>query len=166
MARWIAPLALIIAIVSLALNALLIIRLNQARVGALDVLDRTSRAVVGLGDYSFQHTVRINQSIAVNGELPLNQEFTVPINTNVPINTTIHTTVQTPLGPVDVPANVNTTIPINLTVPLTISRTIPYSLTVPIDLSVPIEIRLRDVGGDALIQQIKDDLDTLRKALQ
>ena len=166
MTRFVALLALVIAIISLALNVLLIVKLNQARTGALDVLDHTSRAVDGLGDYSFRHTVRINQTIPIAGELPLNQEFTVPINTTVPVKTTIHTSINTPLGPVDVPAEVDTTIPINLTVPLTISRTIPYSFTVPLDLSVPIEIRLRDMGGDSLNQQIQTEIANLRRSLQ
>ncbi len=166
MSRLIAPLALVVALLSLGLNAVLLIRLNQARVGALDVLDRTSQRLDALSDVSFTHSVHVQQNLDVSGTLPFKQDFTVPIKTTVPINTTAQVNVNTPLGPVNVPVTINTSVPIDLEVPVTISQTVPYSLSVPVDLQVPIEIRLRDVGIDAAVQEIKAEIQRLRSALQ
>lgn len=166
MSRFISPLALVLAIVSIVLNVLLIVRLNQARLGVLLMLDEVSRSLDALPEASFRQTVHIKQTVPVAGELPLNQDFTVPINTSVPIRTTAHLNVTTPLGPVDVPVAIDTSVPVNLQVPLTFNRTVPYSLTVPIDLEVPIEIHLRDVGIEGGIKQARDKIQRLRDSLQ
>ncbi len=190
MSRYLTPLALAIALVSLGLNVVLLVRLNQARVGALSVLDRTSRRLDALAEVSLRQTVRVNQAVVVAGELPFQQDFNLPVNTTfpvnmqvpisttVPINTTARVNVTTLLGPVEVPVTINTTVPVNLEVPLnttvpvdlqvpvSISRTVPYSLTIPIDLQVPVEVRLRDIGIQSAIQEIQQEIQNLRGALQ
>src|SRR5437867_976933 len=162
MSRVFSIFAFVIAIISLALNVLMIYKLNEVRLGALRALDDTSRGLDGLVDFTFRDTIRVNQTFTVGGELPFNQDFTVPISTTFPVNTTVHLSTSTPLGAIDVPLNVNTTVPINLQVPVSISRTVPYSFSVPIDLLVPIEIRLRDVGAEQGIKQVKDEIKILR----
>ncbi len=166
MSRFIAPLALLVALVSLALNIFLLMKLNQARVGAITALDRASQEIGGLADLSFRYTVKVNQIIPIAGELPFNQELVIPINANVPIVTTLHTSISTLFGPVDVPVNINTTFPVSLTVPVSISRTVPYSITVPLDLNVPLEIRLRDLGVESGINQARQEILQLRGSLQ
>jgi hypothetical protein len=166
MSRLISLLALLLAIISIALNVVLGARLNQARVGVLLMLDEVSRSLDTLPDVSFRQTVHVKQAVAVAGELPLNQDFTVPISTSFPISTTAHVNVATPLGLVDVPVAINTSVPVNLQVPVTLSRTVPYSLTVPLDLEVPIEIHLREVGIEGGIKQVRDEIQRLRDSLQ
>jgi hypothetical protein len=166
MSRLITIVALILAILSLALNLFLIQRLNQARTAAIATLDRTSQRLGSLADVSFKQTVRINQSFPVSGELPLHQDFTFPISMTVPVNTSVNVDVNTPLGPVSMPVAVNASVPIKLDVPVTISRTIPYSLTVPLDVQVPVEVRLRDLGIEPTIKETQDEIQRLRDALQ
>ncbi len=166
MSRLLAPLALVVAVISLGLNVILLQRLNQARLGALDVLDRTSQQIDALNDVSFTQTVRVQQNLDVSGKLPFKQDFTVPIQTTIPIKTSAQVNLSTPLGPVNVPVTVDTTVPINLQVPVTISQTVPYSLSVPIDLQVPIELRLRDLGIASAVQEAQSEIQQLRGALQ
>ena len=166
MPRVIAWVALGVAILSLALNLILIGRLYQARGVALEALDHTSQRLDSLPDVSINYSTRVKQVFPVSGVMPLNQSLTVPISTTVPINLTSHVSVSTLLGPLDFPYTVNTTVPIRLSVPVTISTTVPYSLTVPLDMSVPVQVRLRDVGVPELVTQVKQELQRLRAALQ
>ncbi len=164
--RIISPVALIIAAISLALNVLLIMRLNQARVGAINALDDLSQEVAGLADFSFNYNVHISQNLSVGGELPFNQDLVIPINTSVPVKTTAHLNMATPLGPVDLPVTIDTSVPLSLSVPISISRTVPYSLAVPVNLDVPISIRARDLGIDTGIQRAQEQIQRFRASLQ
>lgn len=166
MARVLALLALVVAVLSLALNLLLIQRLDQGRAVVIDTLDRASQRLNSLADVSFQQTVRVNQSFSVSGQMPLNQSMTVPISMTVPVDTSMNVNVTTPLGPMSMPVKVNTNFPVNMQVPVTISQTIPYSMTVPIDFQVPINIRLRDLGIEPAIKDAQDEIQRLRGALE
>ncbi len=190
MSRFIAPAALVIAILSLALNVFLLTRLNNARGSTLAVLDYTSQRLDSLADASIKQTVRVNQSFSVAGDMPFKQDFivpfsmtipvktTVPINTVIPINTTVNVSVNTPLGPLNVPVPINTTVPVNLQVPVsmtmpvdlkvpvTFSQTVPYSMTVPVDVQVPVEIQMRDVGIESVIKEVQQEIQQLRGAMQ
>ncbi|MGE5140497.1 MAG: hypothetical protein ACM3JD_13600 [Rudaea sp.] len=166
MSRWIAAAALAVALISLALNVLLIGRLNQARVGALATLDRASARIGDLRDVEFAQTVRIDEDLPVAGSLPFHQDLVVPIHTTIPISMTLHASVNTPFGPIDVPVPLNTTFPVDLTVPVTIDRTIPYSFTVPVNMAVPIRIRARDLGVEPAIQEAQNEILRLRRSLE
>ena len=166
MSRWIAAAALVAALISLALNVLLISRLNQARTGALATLDRVSTRIGDLRDVEFTQTVRIDQELPVSGSLPFHEDLQVPIHTTIPISMTLHASVDTPFGPFDVPVPLNTSFPVDLTVPVTIDRSIPYSFTVPVDMAVPIHIRARDLGIDPAIQEVQNEILRLRRALE
>jgi hypothetical protein len=165
MARILALLALIVAVLSLALNILLIDRLLQARVVVADVLDHTSQRLGTLSDLSFKQTIRINHTFSVSGEMPFNQNFSVPVSMTVPVNTSINVNVTTPFGPMSMPVSVNTSVPIKMQVPVAISQTIPYSVTVPLDLQVPVDVRLGDLGITPAIKDMQDQIQRLRELL-
>ncbi|MGB8644183.1 MAG: hypothetical protein WCF84_03035 [Anaerolineae bacterium] len=166
MSRLVAYLALVVAVASIGLNVFLLTRLNQARVGAIQALDRVSTRLDDLAGVSVQYTARVKQTLPVSGELPFNQDLVVPISTTIPISVTAHASVNTPLGPLDVPVAVDTSVPINLQIPINISRTVPYSLTIPIDLAVPFEIHLHDLGVDPAIQEAKQEIQQFKASLQ
>jgi hypothetical protein len=166
MARIIALLALIVAVISLALNLLLIQRLDRGRAVVVETLNHTSQRLDSLSDVSFQQTVRINQALSVSGKFPLNVSLTVPISVTMPINTSMNVNVNTPLGPMSMPVQVNTSVPVKMQVPVTISQTIPYSMSVPIDLQVPVNVRLRDLGIEPAIKEAQDQIQQLRGALE
>ncbi len=166
MTRFLAIGAFVLALVSLALNVVLISRLNAARDGAVQALDRVSTRLEDLNGVSFQYNARVQQTFPVSGELPFNQQLSFPINTTIPVNTTVNASVNTPLGPVEVPVAINTTVPINLNVPISISRTIPYSLSIPIDLQVPITVRLKELGIEPAVKEAQDEINKLKSSMQ
>lgn len=166
MARFLALLALVVAVISLALNLLLIQRLDQSRAVVIDTLDQTSKRIDSLADVSFQQTVRVNQSFSVSGQMPINQSMTVPISMTVPVDTSMNVDVNTPLGPMSMPVRVNTNFPVRMQVPIAISQTIPYSITVPIDMQVPFNIKLRDLGIEPAIKDAQDQIRRLRGTLE
>lgn len=166
MSRLLALVALVIAILSIALNVLLIIRLDRGRQAALAVIDHTSERLGVMSSVSISQTVRINRSFSVSGQMPFNQEFTVPISMMVPISMAMNVNVTTPLGPMNMPVNVNTSVPFKMQVPVTINRSIPYSMTVPIDIAIPVELPLGNLGLEATIKDTQDELLRLRGALQ
>lgn len=166
MARYLAIGALVIALISLALNVVLISRLNTARAGAIQTLDRVSTRLQDLPDVSFQYTARVQQTFPVSGELPFKQDMFVPISATIPVSTTAHASINTLFGPIDTPVGVNTTVPIDLVVPVSFSRTVSYSLTVPIDLQVPISIRLRDLGIAPTVDEMQTEIRRLKSSLQ
>jgi hypothetical protein len=166
MARVLALLAFVVAVISLALNLLLIQRLDQGRGVVIDTLDHASQRLDSLADVSFQQTFRINQAFSVSGQMPINQSMTVPISMTVPVNTSMNVNVTTPLGPMSMPVTVNTSFPVRMQVPVTISQTIPYSITVPIDMQVPVNVRLRDLGIEPAIKDAQDEIQHLRGALE
>ncbi len=166
MSRLIALVALVIAVLSLGLNVLLIVRLDQGRTAATDMLDRTSLRLGSLATMSYSQTVRINRAFSVSGEMPLNQTFVIPISMTVPVNTSLNVNANTPFGQMNMPVNVNTSVPFKMQFPVTISRTIPYSLSVPVDLQIPVEIRLRDLGLEPMIRDTQNEILLLRDALQ
>ena len=99
-------LALVIAMLSLGLNLILIVRLNQGRQIALETLDATSQRLDSLSDLSIKQTVRINRAFAVSGQFPLNENLTFPISMTVPFDSSINVSVNTPLGPMNIPPSV------------------------------------------------------------
>lgn len=166
MARVFALLALVIAVLSLALNLLIIDRLDKGRIAVIEMLDHASSRLDSLSDVSIEQSFHISRSVSFSGEFPVNQQFTYPVSMTVPIDNSINVNVTTPLGPMNMPVTVKTSFPVKMQVPVTISMTIPYSVTVPIDLNIPISIKLRDLGIDPAIKEAHDQLQLLRQAVQ
>lgn len=162
----IAVLALLLAGVSLAVNLILLQRLEQGRVAVLGTLDSTSERLNSLADVSIRQSVHVQQTIPVTGSIPFHQTLTVPISMTIPFNDEINVNVNTPLGPMNMPVNFDTSVPVDMQFPVTISQTVPYSLTIPIDMQVPFEVRLRDLGIEAVIRQAQLEIQQLRSVLE
>lgn len=165
MARVLSLLALIIAVLSLALNLLLIQRLDQSRAVVADVLDHTSQQLGTLSDASFQQTFHISRTFSIQGEMPINQSLTIPVSMTVPVNTSMNVNANTPFGQMSMPVNVNTSVPFKMNVPFTFSQTIPYSVTVPLDMDFPVNIQLRDLGIQPAIKQTQDEIRRIRGSM-
>ncbi len=166
MSRIIAVVALLVALLSLALNVYLLTRLNQARSVVLDTLAATSTSLDALPNYTFKTTFKIDQEFPVSGTMPINQSFTIPISMTVPVKTTVSPTVNTPFGNMNFPVNIDTKFPVNMTVPVALSMTVPYSMTVPVKMDYPVEVNLRDLGVEETVKSTQKQLDLLRSSLQ
>ncbi len=166
MFRIIAVLALVIAVLSLALNVILIQRLFQSRDAALKMLDQTSAQLDTLPDMSIKYTAHVKQNFSAAGSMPFQQTFTVPVNQTIPIDNTFNVNVTTPFGPMNMPIAVKSSFPVSMTMSVPISMTVPYSVTVPIDLDVPVNIALRDLGFEPTIRQAQQEIEQMRATLQ
>ncbi len=166
MSRILAVIALLVALLSLALNVYLFTRLNQARSVVLDTLASTSTNLDALPDYTFKSTFKIDQQFPVSGTMPINQSLMFPISMTVPVKTTVSPNVNTPFGTMNFPVNIDTNFPVNMTVPVVISMTVPYSMTVPVKMDFPIEVKLRDLGVEDTVKSTQKQLDLLRSSLQ
>lgn len=146
-----------VALVSLLLNLLLIIGLNNLR---QDAAQELTGAAEQLGDVElapFDLPIDIDETLAISLTVPFSDTFVVPIDATVPISTAIpfeenvvvpintvipidtDVTVRLPaVGPVDIP--IVTTIPVDLAVNVPISRTIPIQVEIPVALTVDVPV--------------------------
>lgn len=166
MSRLVALLALVIAVLSLALNVVLITRLDRARLGALQALDRTDQRLGSLGDVSIQRTFAIRESFSTSGTIPFKQDMLVPISTTVPISSSMDVDVDTLLGKMTVPVSYNANVPVNMQMPVHVEQTVPYSLTVPVNLDIPFELHLSELGVQSAVDEARQELRQLRAALE
>ncbi len=166
MSRLIALLALLIAVLSLALNVLLIQRLDRARMTTLQTLDAADQRLASIGDASIQRTFTVRQSFAVSGTMPFKQDMLVPISMTMPISSSLSVDVDTFVGTMTFPVSYNTTVPISMTMPIHVEQNVPYSLTVPVNMDVPFELRLSELGVQAIIDETRQGIRQLREVLQ
>jgi|GEM_PF-2280083 len=119
-----------LALLSLALNALIIFVLLQVRIAAKNTMTDTATRLDALSGQHFQYTVQINQTVPVATEITINKEISVPISMvveqTIPIKTEIpfQDELTIPLSSADIGETfpISTTIPFNqvITVPVTV----------------------------------------------
>ena len=147
-----------VALVSLLLNLLLIIGLNNLRrqagtelAGAAAELEAVELAPYDLPvaidetlaisltvPFSDTFVIPIEATVPIDTEIPFEEEVVVPIDTVIPIDTSVD--VELPLvGLVEIP--IATTIPVALEVNVPISRNIPIELDIPVALEVDIPVQ-------------------------
>ena len=154
LARWMAPAALLVALCSLALNAVLLQRLREPERLAAPALDRVLERLEA-ADVTIRYDVRIPAGTPLHFDIPFDQQYDVRLNTTFPVNTTIQLPINTPFGnrTVDVPVRAN--IPIRTTLPVRLRDTFRLRTATQTEMVVPLEIPLRDLP-----------LDELRRALE
>jgi hypothetical protein len=148
-ARWLAPAALGVALLSLALNAVLLyaVRRPEAVVGPM--LGRTITRLQA-SDATLKYTVRIPSGTPLHFDVPIDEQYRVQLNTTLPINTTITLPIQTPFGNRTVRVPVRTTIPIRQTLPVHLRDTFRLRTQTQAELVVPLEVPVRDLPLDEL----------------
>lgn len=142
----------IIALLSLALNLMLInVLLNVRRqVGA--GAESAAKAVANLRQSSIDYTVKIDQSLLVSFTVPFSSTFAVPISVTLPISTQVSIPLETPFGVLPLTVPIRTTIPVNLRPTVPIDIAIPISTTVPVIVEAPIHLALADTAlGESLV---------------
>lgn len=185
-----------VALLSLLLNALLIISLNNLRRQAKQELAGAAEEMEAVELAPFELPVAIDETLAISLTVPFSDTFVVPVDTMVPIDTEIpfEETVVVPIetvipidtsvtarlpvvGDVDIP--IVTTFPVELSVEVPISRTIPVQVEVPVrftvDVPVESEVPIRadvPVQMDVPVEIPLDEmglqplLDSLQQALE
>ena len=153
-ARWLAPAALGVALLSLALNGVLLYLVrNPERMlaPALNrVLDRLERQ-----DATLKYQVRIPAGTPVHFDIPVDERYTIRLNTTLPINTEVNLPINTPFGSRTVQVPVRANIPIRTNVPIHLRDTFRLRTSTEAEIVVPLEIPVRDLPLDALRQSMK-----------
>jgi hypothetical protein len=153
--RWIAPVALVLALGSLVLNGMLLWRLREPeRLAApvvMRLLDRLEAE-----DARIRYEVRIPVGTPLHFDIPFDQRYNVRLNTVLPIDTRVRVPFRSPLGgtyQVSVP--IRTDIPIRTTLPVHLRDTFRLRTETRAEIVAPLEIRVRDLPLDAVRETLQ-----------
>ncbi len=143
-----------IALLSLAINIViiagLIIAIGTARAFAASAADKLE----ALGNSTIATTVRINREITVDTTVPFAYSDSIAIEQDLPIDTVVNIKQEVPvLGLIDFNVPIKTSVPIKLKVPVSIKQSIPVKATVPINFDVPVAVQIRDTPLKAQIDE-------------
>jgi hypothetical protein len=147
--RWIAPAALAVALLSLALNGFLLYLVRHPERLLAPMLDRVISRMEEQ-DATLKYTVRIPAGTPVRFDVPIDQSYRLRLNTTVPINTTFQLPINTPFGNRVVRVPVRTTIPIRQDLPIHLRDTFRLRTQTQNELVVPLEVPLRDLPLEEL----------------
>jgi hypothetical protein len=150
---WIAPLALLLAAISLGMNAVLLHKLRRPERLMAPALDRVA-AGLARSDASIKYTVRIPAGTPVSFDVPIDQRYVVKLRTSLPINTTVRVPFNTPFGNRVVSVPVRSNVPIRQDVPVHLQDTFHLRTRTNTEFVVPLEIELKDLPLDALRQSL------------
>jgi hypothetical protein len=153
-AGWLAPAALAVALLSLALNGVLLYVISRPERLLAPTLDRVLTRLEA-EDATLKYQVRIPAGMPVHFDIPVDERYEVRLNTTLPINTTVNLPIQTPFGSRTVTVPIRTSIPIRQTVPFHLRDTFRLRTQTQAEIVVPLEIPIRDLPLDALRQSLK-----------
>ena len=157
----------LLALASLAVNAVLVARLLAIRNQMSEALTGALRSLDNLAGQSIAFDFPISQTVNLETDVPLKQDITFPFKGNFPINTTVSLPVD--LGPllgkqvINVP--VNTTVPVDVSVPIRVDQTFHVKTQVPVQMNVPIRLSPNDPPFKDWLAQAREWLQGLRKSL-
>lgn len=158
---------LILIVLSLALNAVVIAGLLNARDAAVEAIDQGLQVLDGLEEERFETVIRVQETIPVNEAIPFRRELVVPVDVIVPIydEIAIQETFEVPISTpfldfnIDIPVSatvpIEMEVPVAIQVPIAISETIPISTEVSIDLTVPVVIEVADTALPEYLEQLR-----------
>ena len=148
-ARWVAPAALAVALLSLGLNVYLIMGLRQPeRVAgplAVRVLERLAAE-----DVRIPYTVRIPSGTPIRFDIPVDERLIVKVNTQLPIDTRVRVPVRSPMGNYSLSLPIRANLPIRTEIPVRVKHVFELRTQTETQYEVPLEIRVRDLPLDAL----------------
>jgi len=158
----IATCALVVAIVSLTINALLVSELLERQKAFLAMFDQSIASVDDSSGAVLKFNFPVSQTVNFEGDIPFQQDFDFPFKGNVRIQTTIR--VQGPLGTyIDVP--VDQTVPVDTSVPVHIDQTFHIKTQVPVKMEVPVEVKTGEPPFSDWMRQLKEWLIVVRNLI-
>lgn len=156
----------LLALVSLAVNVLLVARLLVIRNALTSVVANASRSLDNLAGQGISLDFPISQTINFEGDVPIKQDLNFPFKSNFPIDTTVSVPVDLgPLGQQVINVPVKTTVPVDVNVPIHVDQTIHVKTEVPIRITVPIRLGPNDPPLKDLLAQVRAMLENLRRML-
>jgi hypothetical protein len=154
----------LLALASLAVNAVLVTRLLAIRSEASAVLESASQSLDNLASQGVSFEFPISQTVNFEGDVPFKQDIAFPFKGNIPINTVVSMQVDLGLlGTQTVRVPVNTTVPVDVTVPVKVDQTVHVKTQLPVRMNVPIHFGPDDPPLKDMIAQARQWLDRIRK---
>ena len=147
----------VLTLISLAVNAAIIVALLRAQQAAQVMVADTRSILIDIGDETFSYVFKIDEEIPFKTVFPFKDEFTVPVQTTIPINTTIVVPIDLGITTYNLKVPINMVFPVDMEFTVPIDMEIPVDITVPVSMEVPIDIPLRDLP---LIEHL-DRMDTM-----
>lgn len=158
--------ALVVALVSLAINLVLAGALLQRRAFLLTALDQTIASLDNASSASIAFNFPVSQTVNFEGDIPFKQDFDFPFKGDVRINTTIYVPIDLgPLGKQTIAVPVDTTVPVDTSVPVHIDQTFHVKTQVPIQMDVPIELSPKQPPFSDWLNQVREWLLLLRNQI-
>ena len=152
-ARWLAAAALAVALLSLALNGVLLYQLRRPERLLGPALERVLTRLEAQ-DVILRYNVRIPARTPLHFDIPIDERYQVRLNTTLPIDTQITLPVSTPFGNRTVTVPVKANIPIRTNMPLHLRDTFRLRTQTQGEIVVPLEIPISDLPLDALRQAV------------
>jgi hypothetical protein len=153
-----------LALVSLAVNVILVTRLLAIRTAVAGALDDASRSLDNLAGEGIKFEFPISQTVPFEGDVPFKQEFAFPFKGNIPIDTTISVPLDMGLlGRQVINVPVKTTVPVDITVPVRVDETFHVKTQVPVRMNVPIRVGANDPPFKDWIAEARQWLERIRR---
>lgn len=164
---WLATAGFALALLSLLLNLVLVLRLGQvSRLGrevaleARGAFDKTQSEGINL-------IVDISQAIPVAVDVPVEETFNVRVQHDLVINETVQSQVTIPVVDrtvtLDIP--IRATIPLDLDIPVHFGTTVNFQEDVSIDVALPLHLDPEAMGFGPLMEKIEGWLERLQQIL-
>jgi hypothetical protein len=148
----------VLVLVSLALNAVTIFALLQARTIAKEQIVLLADQLQKAEGQDLTFDIKQTRGIPVQAVVPIQKQLNIPINTTVNIDQVLNVPINTPLGNTSINIPIKTTIPVNITVPVTLSESLPISTTFFIDANIPITIPMANTPFATMIRDLRQQL--------
>lgn len=144
----------LIALLSLALNVVIIGAFIAAVITVRGLAGQAADKLEALGNSTIATSVRVNRDIDLDIAVPFEYATEIPIEQNVPIDTVVKIEQEVPLiGAVNFDIPIKTNVPISVKVPINIKRSIPIKTSIPLNIDVPVAIQVRDTPLKAQIDE-------------
>ena len=141
---WLAPAALVLAVVSICINLLLLHRLRNPEAVVAPIVERLTRGLVD-ADGVIRHDVTLPAGTPLSLDIPVNERFSVAVDTIIPLNTTVQVPIRGPLGVARVPIPIRADIPVRTRLPLHIEHTFRIRTATSAPIVIPLQFRVDDL---------------------
>jgi hypothetical protein len=155
-----------LTLLSLALNAIVILEFLQLRQASRHVVSDARALVAAISDDTFSYTVEVDQEIPISTGFPFNETISVPINTVVPINTTVVVPVDLRFTTYNLAIPIETVFPVDMEVTVPVSQVIDVTTVVPLEVDVPLEIAISETPLADYLDDVSATLERTEERLE
>ena len=161
----VAILALVVSLASLALNAVLILKLLGARQFVVEGLDAAIAALDNLEGEGFHYEYHFVETMPFSGDIPFKQDMVFPFKGDIPINTVVKVPIDAgALGQFTIDVPINNSFYIDMEVPISIDQAFHVDTEIPLDMVIPIDVQMDDPMISNQLDQIQTWLIGLRES--